>query len=121
MFASFHGNPRWTGKEIDVTSAFAREVAEAPASRPARVGVGSKVTIRRGVLVSDVTIVDEDSADRSLGRIAGNSPLGRALLGAARGDVVELETGGRTEEVLVIALDGPRSEGAVTPGLTRGP
>jgi transcription elongation GreA/GreB family factor len=104
--ASFAGNPRWTGKEKDVTSAFAREVAEAPKSRPGRVGVGSKVTIRRGVLVSGVTIVDEDSADRHLGRIASSSPLARALLGAARGDVVELETGGRSEEVLVIAVEG---------------
>jgi transcription elongation GreA/GreB family factor len=87
-----------------VKRAFAREVAEAPESGPARVCVGTKVTIRRGVRISDVTIVDEDEADQHVGRIARGSPLGRALLGAARGDVIELETGGRTEDVLVMAV-----------------
>jgi transcription elongation GreA/GreB family factor len=106
LSASFPAKPRWTGKEKDVTSAFAREVAEAPENRPAKVGIGSKVTIRRGVLVSNVTIVEEEESDPRFGRIAGSSPLGRALLGAARADVVELETGGRSEEVLVIAVEG---------------
>ena len=70
----------------------------------AQVGFGSRVTIRRGILMSDVWIVGEDEADPRRGRIASNAPLARALEGAERGDVVEIEAGGRIEEVRVLAV-----------------
>lgn len=72
--------------------------------RPVAAGFGSRVTIRRGILMSDVWIVGEDEADPAHGRIAWTSPLARALEGAERGEVVELEAGGRTEEVRVLAV-----------------
>jgi len=71
---------------------------------PIGAGFGTKVTIRRGILMSDVVIVGEDEADPSAGRIAWTAPLARALEGAERGDIVELEAGGRTEEVRVLAV-----------------
>lgn len=67
-------------------------------------GFGTRVTIRRGILMSDIRIVGEDEADPSTGRIAWTAPLARALQGAERGDVVELEAGGRIEEIRVLAV-----------------
>ena len=75
-----------------------------PDPHPAAAGFGARVTIRRGVVMSDVTIVGEDEADPAHGRIAWTAPLARALDGAEKGDVVELEAGGRVEEVLVLAV-----------------
>ena len=70
----------------------------------ARAGLGACVTIRRGILVSDVWIVGEDEADPPRGRIGSTAPLARALAGARKGDVIELETGERVEEVRVLAV-----------------
>jgi transcription elongation GreA/GreB family factor len=74
-------------------------------ARPDFAGFGTRVTIRRGILMSDVRIVGEDEADPSHGRIAWTAPLARALEGAERGDVLELEAGGRVEEVRVLAVE----------------
>lgn len=77
--------------------------------RPTGAGFGTRVTIRRGILMSDVLIVGEDEADPAEGRIAWTAPLARALEGAERYDIVELGAGGRTEEVVVLAV-GPGEE-----------
>ena len=69
-----------------------------------RAGVGARVTIRRGILMSDVWIVEEEEADPARGRIACTAPLGRALDGATRGDVVELEESDRIDEIRVLAV-----------------
>jgi transcription elongation GreA/GreB family factor len=76
----------------------------APDPRPRAAAFGTRLTIRRGVVMSDVWIVGEDEADPARGRIAWTAPLARALEGAERGDVVELEAGGRTEEITVLAV-----------------
>lgn len=75
-----------------------------PDPHPSEAGFGTRVTIRRGVVMSDVMIVGEDEADPAQGRIAWTAPLARALEGAEKGDVVELEAGGRVEEVRVLAV-----------------
>jgi len=51
-----------------------------------------------------VTLVGEDEADASAGRISWRSPLARALRGAAVGDVrrVELPAGSRDYEIIAI-------------------
>ena len=86
---------------------FASEADLAPhrSGAPGRVGLGSRVTIRRGILMSDIRIVPEADADPSHGRIAATTPLARALEGAEPGEVVELEAGGRIEEVRVLAVE----------------
>ena len=76
----------------------------APDPKPRAAGFGTRVTIRRGILMSDVTIVGEDEADPAKGLIAWTAPLARALEGAERGEVVELEAGGRIEEIRVFAV-----------------
>ena len=75
-----------------------------PQRHPAAASFGTRVTIRRGIVMNDVLIVGEDEADPPHGRIAWTAPLARALDGAEKGDVVELEAGGRIEEVRVLAV-----------------
>jgi transcription elongation factor GreB len=61
-----------------------------------------------------VTLVGEDEADAGAGRISFNSPLARALRGAAVGDLrrVTLPSGEKDYEVMAIAypnLSSPRT------------
>ena len=71
---------------------------------PEIAGLGTRVTIRRGVVVTDVRIVAEEEADPAHGRIAWSTPLALALQGARKGDVIELEAGERVEEVRILAV-----------------
>lgn len=82
-----------------------------PAAQPERgkVFFGATVTLvdeeeRERV----VTLVGEDEADASAGRIAWSSPIGRAIRGAAVGDLrrVTLPAGEREYEILAIAYPG---------------
>jgi transcription elongation GreA/GreB family factor len=82
----------------------------ASSTAPEIVGLGARVTIRRGTVDSAITIVGEDESDPPNGRIAWTAPLARALAGAAAGDVVELETAGRREPVAVVALSSDPGE-----------
>lgn len=79
-----------------------------PAQQPdrSRIRFGARVTLadeadRR----LEVELVGEDEADAGTGRISWNSPLARAIRGAAVGDVrrVSLPAGERQYEVLTIA------------------
>ena len=57
-----------------------------------------------------VTIVGDDEADASAGRIGWNAPLSRALLGAKIGDerIVRLPAGEKSYEVLAITYPSAR-------------
>ncbi len=71
-----------------------------------RVWFGARVTIVDQEEVERVvTLVGEDEADASAGRISWRSPLARALRGAAIGDVrrVDLPAGARDQEVVAIS------------------
>lgn len=82
-----------------------------PAAQPdrGRIWFGATVT-----LVDDndeeriVTLVGEDEADAGAGRISWQSPIGRAIRGAAVGDVrrVALPSGERDYEVAAISYPG---------------
>ena len=76
-----------------------------PDPDPKVVGFGARVAIRRGGRESEILITGEDEADPDSGRIAWTSPLARALEEAEPGDIVELEAGGRTVEIEVIAVE----------------
>ena len=78
-----------------------------PATQPDRskAWFGATVTIVDDDDVErTVTLVGEDEADASSGRISWKSPLARALRGAAIGDVrrVQLPAGPRDQEILEI-------------------
>ncbi|MGZ8361730.1 MAG: GreA/GreB family elongation factor, partial [Allosphingosinicella sp.] len=72
---------------------------------PEEAGFGTRVTIRRGGVVSEVSVVGEDEADPNEGRIAWTSPLARALEGAEPGEMTELAAGGRTVPIAVLRVD----------------
>jgi transcription elongation GreA/GreB family factor len=67
------------------------------------VACGTRVTMRRGVLISDWWIIGEE-AEPTRGRLAATSPLGRALLGARVGDTIEYHAGHRVEEIRILAI-----------------
>ena len=78
-----------------------------PADQPerGRIWFGAKVTLADEEGAERiVTLVGEDETDAGAGRIAWTSPIGRAIRGAAVGDVrrVALPTGTRDYEVIRI-------------------
>ncbi len=56
------------------------------------VDVGSKVTVKRDAKTFEYTIVGSNESLPEEGRISNESPIGRALLGRAIGDKVEVKT-----------------------------
>jgi transcription elongation factor GreB len=103
-------------REIDRRLGFlSRRMKEAkvvdPAAQPerARIWFGATVTLadeedsRR-----TITLVGEDETDASAGRISWNSPIGRAVRGAAVGDLrrVTLPAGERELEIVAISYPG---------------
>jgi len=83
------------------------QLMDAPATANA-VGFGTRVTILRDDGRRQAfAIVGEDEAEPSKGFIAYTSPLARALMGKARGDVAEIPGG----EAEIVALEAVRPEG----------
>ena len=89
-------------------------MANAKVTDPARQPDRSRVWFGATVTLADeddqervVTLVGEDEADAGQGRVSWNSPLARAIRGAAIGDLrrVTLPVGDRQYEV--IAIDYP--------------
>ncbi len=65
------------------------------------VGIGSRVRYALNGSERAVTIVGHDEADPAAGRIAFTAPLGRALMGAEAGDMVEFQ--GREDAITILA------------------
>lgn len=63
-------------------------LVEAALPRSSEVQFGHRVVVQMAEEQSAFEIVGEDEADAGLGRIAPQSPLARALMGAVVGDVV---------------------------------
>lgn len=66
------------------------------------IGLGARVTIDDGSQQMTYTIVGEDQADPASGLISWTSPLGRALVGRTRGDVVTWQRPVGDVEVTVV-------------------
>ncbi|MEA3002386.1 MAG: transcription elongation factor GreB [Sphingomonadales bacterium] len=77
-----------------------------PAAQPdrAKIWFGATVTLVDEDKERVVTLVGEDETDAAAGRIAWSSPIGRAIRGAAIGDVrrVSLPSGERELEIVSI-------------------
>jgi transcription elongation factor GreB len=54
-----------------------------------------------------VTLVGDDEADAGAGRISWNSPIGRAIRGAAVGDVRRITLPGGEREVEIVGIEYP--------------
>jgi len=81
-----------------------------PAAQPerARIWFGATVTLvdeddRERIL----TLVGEDETDAANGRIAWNSPIGRAIRGAQVGDVRRVTLPAGERELEIVAIDYP--------------
>jgi transcription elongation GreA/GreB family factor len=69
------------------------------------VAFGARVTIARGDGPEEtLDIVGEDEADPAAGKVSWASPLARALMGAAVGDVVELGDRSPPVEIEILAI-----------------
>jgi len=103
-------------REVDRRINFlSKRMAAAKVTDPARQPDRSRAWFGATVTLADeedrelvVTLVGEDEADASAGRISFHSPLARALRGAAVGDVrrVVLPGGERDYEVVAISYPG---------------
>ena len=79
-----------------------------PPARLERVGFGTRVTIMRNDHRKQVfSIVGEDESDPPNGYIAYTSPMARALIGRAEGDVVDIPRG----EAEILILEPVGAEG----------
>ncbi len=74
----------------------------APPPPPGQAGIGSHVRFRLRGKLRDMRIVGDDEADPANNRISFSSPLGRALIGAEVGDLVDF--GGEDEAIEIVAL-----------------
>ena len=72
--------------------------------RSAPVACGSRVRLVDGGRELDYTLVSAVDADAAAGRLSVESPVARALLGARRGDVVELSTPRGTRRLEIVAI-----------------
>ncbi|MGH2969338.1 MAG: transcription elongation factor GreA [Solirubrobacteraceae bacterium] len=83
------------------------EVVEAPAAAADTVAFGSRVHLadRTNGRELRYTLVSAVDADATAGRLSVESPVAQALVGASRGDVVEIRTpkGTRTLEILSVS------------------
>ncbi|MFO0751379.1 MAG: GreA/GreB family elongation factor [Myxococcota bacterium] len=75
-----------------------------PGAAPSTVAFGSRVTVAQDGRPRTYTIVGVDEVDEKAGQVSWLSPIGRALTGAAVGDVVSVERPGRELELEVLAI-----------------
>ena len=77
---------------------------------------GATVNYERGNgTLQSVTIVGKDETEPSLGRISMDSPIGRALMNKAVGDLVNVHMPGGEEEIEVMSISYPDQSGKNTP------
>ncbi len=74
----------------------------APPPPAGQAGIGSLVRFRHKGKLKEMRIVGDDEADPANGSISFSSPLGRALIGAEVGDL--LDFGGEEEVIEVVGL-----------------
>ena len=78
------------GKIEELTDILARSQIIQTTTSKSQVGVGSKVTVAINGTTHEFTIVGEWEADPAEKKISHESPLGKALIGKAVGDRVEV-------------------------------
>lgn len=66
--------------------------------------IGTLVELRDGTKVFEYRVVDSVESDIAHGRISARSPLGRALLGRRRGELVHVKTPNGTRSLVVISF-----------------
>ncbi len=74
----------------------------APPPPEGQAGIGSLVRFRHKGKLKEMRIVGDDEADPGNGSVSFSSPLGRALIGAEVGDLIDF--GGEEEVIEVVGL-----------------
>ena len=75
---------------------------------------------RENGTLQSVTIVGKDETEPSLGRISMDSPIGRALMNKAIGDLVNVHMPGGEEEIEVMSISYPDQLGEIPPPVKLG-
>jgi len=102
-------------REVDRRINFlARRMKDAKVTDPARQPDKSRAWFGATVTLADehdneriVTLVGEDEADAGAGRISFNSPIARAIRGAAVGDLRRVQLPGGEKEYEVVGISYP--------------
>ena len=102
-------------REVDRRINFlSKRMASAKVTDPARQQDRGRAWFGATVILADedgkertVTLVGEDEADASAGRISWHSPIARAVRGAAIGDVRRVTLPGGERDYEVVAIDYP--------------
>jgi transcription elongation factor GreB len=102
-------------REIDRTlDRLSKKLAKIQVVDPSRQPDRSRAYFGATVTIADaddiervITLVGEDEADASAGRISWHSPLARALRGAAVGDLRRVRLPGGEKDYEVVAVDYP--------------
>ena len=68
------------------------------------VSVGSKIKVKIASNEFDFHLVGAPEADPSMGKISHESPIGKALLGSKKGDVVEVHTPSGVVQYTIITI-----------------
>ncbi len=68
------------------------------------VSVGSKVKVKIASNEFEFHLVGGPEADPSIGKISHESPIGKALLGAKKGDVVEVNTPSGVVQYTIVTI-----------------
>lgn len=91
--------------EIDDLISRARIIDEDTAHHASRVQVGSGVEVEQNGKKRHYQIVGPPESDPANGKISNESPVGRALLGRAVGDVVEVNAPAGVITISVLKID----------------
>ena len=68
------------------------------------VSVGSKVKVKIASNEFEFHLVGAPEADPSMGKISHESPIGKALLGSKKGDIVEVNTPSGVVQYTIVAI-----------------
>jgi len=94
------------GRIVEITQILANATIAEPLKRPSRVVLGSVVSVQMGDgNERKMTIVDAAEASVSDNRISSESPVGAALLGRKKGEVVEVNApNGNTIKMTILKI-----------------
>jgi len=98
---------QWARRVRDLRAQLASVDLATPEPRPVLVSVGCRVEVSdtREGRIHRYVLAGIDDGDLSAGRVACNSPLGAALLGAICGEVREVRAGSGVRELEVTAIE----------------
>lgn len=74
-------------------------------NKDGKVGVGSKVVIKSKDESNEYSIVEPEEADIMKSKISAKSPLGKELIGKAKGDKIQINTPEGSKEYTIIKVE----------------